>query len=78
MITAIGERSSWLASATKRRSRSKDRRSRSSIALSVSPSRRISSRAGASGSRSDSPVSEISDARRRMFSTGLSPAVASA
>ena len=49
---ASGVRSSWLASATKPRSRSMAASSRASIALSVSPSRPISSSAGGSGSRS--------------------------
>ena len=49
---ASGVRSSWLASATKPRSRSSAASSRASIALSVSPRRRISSSAGGSGSRS--------------------------
>ena len=74
LITAIGERSSWLASATKRRSRSNERRSRSSIALSVSPSRRISSRAR----RQREPLRlagqrDLRSARRRIVSTGAAP-----
>ena len=78
-MTAIGERSSWLASATKRRSRSNERRSRSSISLSVSPRRRISSRARAERAVArGSPLRDIAAARRRIVSTGRSPAVASA
>ena len=58
--TASGVRSSWLASATKRRSRSNEPRRRSSISLSVSPSRRISSWAAGSGSRSSRLPSDTS------------------
>ena len=60
LMTATGVRSSWLASATKRRSRSNERPRRSSISLSVSPSRRISSCAAGSGSRSSARLSETS------------------
>ena len=49
-------RSSWPASATNRRSRARPASSRPSIALSVSPRRRISSRALGSGSRSPGPL----------------------
>ena len=71
-----GVRSSWLASATKRRSRSSPSSSRASISLSVRPSRDTSSSAGGTGRRSSSDEVEISAARRRMASIGRSAAPA--
>ncbi len=75
---ASGVRSSWLASATNPRSRSSAASSRASIALSVSPSRRISSSAGGSGSCSPGRSSLTSAAFLRIASTGRSAAAATA
>ena len=76
---ASGVRSSWLASATKRRSCAKAASIRASISFSVSPSRAISSRVGGTGSRcSSARAAEIAAALRRIASTGRSAAAASA
>ena len=74
--SASGVRSSWLASATKWRSRSSAASSRASISLSVSARSRISSRLGGTGSRAPGVVAEIALARRRIDSTGRSAAAA--
>ena len=73
-----GVRSSWLASATKARSRRRASASRSSISFSVSPSRRISSWASGSGKRASGSAAEIVAARLRIASTGRSAPEASA
>ena len=74
---ASGVRSSWLASATKRRSRARPASSRSSISFSVSPRRRdlVVRRAEAGAVARASPT-EISAASRRIASTGRSAAPA--
>ena len=74
---ATGVRSSWLASATKARSRSSAPSTRSSIAFSVSPSRRSSSLASGSGRRAPAGAPETSPARARIASTGRRAAAAS-
>jgi hypothetical protein len=74
--SASGARSSWLASATKLRSRFTARSIRVSISFSVAPSRAISSFALGTGSRSDRCCSVITAARVRMRSTGRSAAPA--
>ena len=65
-----GVRSSWLASATKLRSRSIARSSRASISFSVLARRAISSRARPSGSRRPGSDPEIAAASARISSTG--------
>ena len=70
-------RSSWPASATNPRSRSRADSSLASIPLSVVPRRSSSSPVGGTGSRSPGRSAEIAAARRRIASTALSPAPAS-
>ena len=70
--SASGVRSSWLASATKRRSCSSAASSRASMSFSVSARSRISSRLRGTGSRAPVVVAEIALARRRIDSTGRS------
>jgi hypothetical protein len=67
---ASGVRSSWLASETNVRSRANAASMRSSIALSVAPSRPISSWAGGTGRRAPGSVASIAAARARIRSTG--------
>ena len=74
---ASGVRSSWLASATKARSRTSPASRRASISLSVSPRRRTSSSEGGSGSRASGRSALIVRARRRIDSTGRSALEAS-
>ena len=68
-------RSSWLASSTKRRSRSIAASRRSSISFRVVPRRPSSSSVGGTGRRSPGSPAEISAARAAHRSTGRSAAV---
>ncbi len=67
-----GVRISWLASARSSRSRERASSSRASIALSVSPSRAISSLEAGTGSRWPGDSAETRAARARIASTGRS------
>jgi hypothetical protein len=73
-----GVRSSWLASATKVRSRANAASSRASMSFSVAPRRPISSSAGGTGRRWPVRAGAIAAARRRIASTGRSAAAATA